>query len=421
MRVYKFGGASINSAERFKNTASIIAAAGKEPLLIVISAMGKTTNALEEVAEAYFKGDNQKALEFFDNIKQQHLDILQSLTKDKQWEAGRAQLQQIFTEVEWLLHDKPVRSFDYYYDQIVCCGELLSSLILHHLLLSNNIDNRWQDVRDILRTDNNFREASVDWEHTLDTLQKKQLFHQHHLVITQGFIGCTDENESTTLGREGSDYSAAIFTNMLAASSLTIWKDVASVMSADPKLFPDAKTLSALSFTEVIEMAFYGAQVIHPKTIKPLQNKNIPLQVKCFLDPSLPGTVISSQAGGSLPPIIVIKEQQVLIEFKTKDFSFVEEKPVEELHRIFSHIRVKPNLTQNAAISLLCCFDDRKDKTDSLASDASQIFDVNLIRNLSLLTVRHYDEDSIKRLIKGRKILLEQRTPVTAQLLLENA
>jgi aspartate kinase len=418
MRVYKFGGASIHNAERFRNTAKIIGAADDQPLLVVISAMGKTTNALELVAEAYFKGDGKTALEKFEVIKQQHLDMLRELIGDGQFEEGLKELQQIFTEVEWLLHDKPVRSYDYYYDQIVCCGELLSTLIVHRLLTFQNIPHEWIDVRDILRTDNNFRDASVDWRFTENTLDEKNIFGNTKLVITQGFIGCTDENESTTLGREGSDYSAAIFANLLSAESLTIWKDVASVMSADPKLFPDAKPLAQLSFNEVIEMAFYGAQVIHPKTIKPLHNKNIPLLVKCFLDPSLPGTAISSMASGSLPPIIVLKEQQVLMEFRTKDFSFVEEELVEELYRIFSQNRVKPNLTQNAAVSLLCCFDDRKEKTEILASEASKFFDVSINRGLTLLTVRHYDEQSIRNLISGRKILLEQRTPVTAQLVL---
>ena len=244
------------------------------------------------------------------------------------------------------------------------------------------------------------------------------LFNDVDVVITQGFIGATDENESTTLGREGSDYSAAIFANLLGAESVTIWKDVEAVMSADPRKFEDAVNIYELSYTEVIEMAYYGAQVIHPKTIKPLQNKGIPLLVKNFTNPSLPGTVISNKSAKHLPPVIVYKENQVMIQFRSKDFSFVEDKPVEDLHLLFEKAKVKPNLSQNTAISLLCCFDEHPDKINALAAEASVLFDVELERNLSLLTIRHYDEASIQKLTANRFIVLEQRTPITMQVLM---
>lgn len=417
MKVFKFGGASLGNPERIRRMADIVASVQSGKLVVVVSAMGKTTNALEEVASAFFDGKKEEALSRFEEIKSIHLSTLQTLSS-KRFEEGKSALTDIFTEIEWLLHDKPVRGYDYYYDQIVCCGELMSSTIVSHYLQEKGIENSWLDARDIIRTDDNFREGKVDWEFSGKRMGEiaLPLLNNLDILVTQGFIGSTDDNESTTLGREGSDYTAAILANLLDAESLTIWKDVASVMSADPRLFPEALPLQNLSYTEVIEMAFYGAQVIHPKTIKPLQNKNIPLCVKCFLDPSLPGTLISEKNQNNLPPIIVIKEIQALVEFRSKDFSFVEDEPIEKLHRIFNKVRLKPNITQNAAISLLCCFDDRPEKIEQIALDASDLFDVVVHKGLSLLTVRHYDEKTIHALIEGKKIMLEQRTPSTAQL-----
>ena len=419
MKVFKFGGASINSADRFKNTANIIQSFSGEKLLIVISAMGKTTNALETIVNAYFEGRKEEALQLFEQLKNNHLDLVKYLNVTH-WQASENKLKDLFTEIEWLLHDKPVRHYDYYYDQIVCCGELFSSSILCHYLEEQKSKVKWLDVRDIIRTDDNFRDAAIDWEYTDNRVKDSvlPLFDEFDIVITQGFIGATDENESTTLGREGSDYSAAIFANLLNGESVTIWKDVDAVMSADPKKYPDASILHELSFTEVIEMAYYGAQVIHPKTIKPLQNKNIPLLVKSFLDPSLKGTIISKAISKNLPPIIVNKEKQVMIQFKSKDFSFVDDKPVQELHELFSQIRLRPNVSQHTAISLICCFDDHAEKIDQLAAAASAIFDVELERNLSMLTIRHYTNEKIESLTNGKQILLEQKTVTTVQMIM---
>ncbi|MBC7936458.1 MAG: aspartate kinase [Rhizobacter sp.] len=419
MKVYKFGGASINTIDRIKNVAAIINADKKEKLLVIISAMGKTTNALEAVVNAFFEGKKEEALQLFEQVKDTHLNTLKYLTT-LQWQPATEQLKDFFTEIEWLLHDKPVRNYDYYYDQVVCCGELFSTAIVAWHLKENGMDVAWIDVRDIVRTDNNFRDAGVDWAFTQKAIQQqiKPLFDKHDVVLTQGFIGATDDNESTTLGREGSDYSGAIFANLLPAESVTIWKDVESVMNADPKKFPEAVNMHHLSYTEVIEMAYYGAQVIHPKTIKPLQNKGIPLYVKSFIDPALQGTVISNDHVKNLPPIIVVKEKQVLMQFRSKDFSFVEDKPVDDLHHILREIKVKPNLSQNTAISLLCCFDEHAEKTDQLALAASEIFDVEVERNLTLLTIRHYDEDTITRLTQDKVIVLKQKTPTTVQVLM---
>jgi aspartate kinase len=323
-------------------------------------------------------------------------------------------LNDFFTEVEWLLHDKPVRSYDYYYDQIVCSGELFSTCIISHYFTEMGLPNTWIDVRDLLRTDNNFRDAAIDWE--FSTTKIKAAIN-NPITITQGFIGATYDNESTTLGREGSDYSAAVFANILDATNVTIWKDVEGIMSADPKIFKEVSLISQLSYNEVIEMAYYGAQVIHPKTIKPLQNKKIPLLVKCFLDPSLPGTVIHQKNSKDLPPIIVVKEQQVMLHLSTQDFSFIGEEPMSALYKVFGELKIKPNLIQTGAVSLQVCLDDHPQKIDLLAQRASAFFDVQVEKNLHLLTIRHYSQAIIDRLITNKTVLLQQRTRETIQLL----
>ena len=419
MKVFKFGGASINGVEKIKNVGSIVQSHKGEKLLIVVSAMGKTTNALEKIVDAFFDEKREDALQLFEQLKDTHLKMLKFLVT-LQWREAESQLKDFFTEIEWLLHDKPVRSYDYYYDQVVCCGELFSSSMLANYLNEEKIRTTWVDVRDIVRTDNNFRDAVVDWTFIEQSIHQNilPLFKEADVVVTQGFIGATDENESTTLGREGSDYSAAIFANLLPAESVTIWKDVEAVMNADPRQFKDAVNIYELSYSEVIEMAYYGAQVIHPKTIKPLQNKGIPLLVKNFSNPGLPGTVISNKNAKNLPPIIVVKENQVLMQFKSKDFSFVEDKPVEALHHLFEKVKIKPNLSQNTAISLLCCFDDHAEKIDALAAEAAVLFDVELERNLSLLTIRHYDAESIQKFTKDKVLVLEQKTALTLQALM---
>ena len=420
MLVFKFGGVSVNSVDRIKNVANILKQFPDQKILVVISAMGKTTNALEKVVDAFYSGNKDVALVLFEQVKKQHLNTAKYLLVTHSL-ACEEQLKIFFTEAEWLLHDKPVRDYDYYYDQVVCVGELLSTTIISYYLNEGGINNEWMDVRDIFRTDDNFRDAIINWEVTGSKVQDSvvHLFNETNIVLTQGFIGATDENESTTLGREGSDYSAAVFANLLDAESLTIWKDVPGVMNADPKQFPDAVEIHELNYNEVIEMAYYGAQVIHPKTIKPLQNKEIPMYVKCFLDPSLPGTYIHTKSLKGLPPIIVVKEKQVMLELISKDFSFVEEKPIGELFHLFEKIKIKPNLTQNGAISMICVLDDRPDKIEKLALEASAIFDVKLTRDLTLLTIRHYTKDIYEKLAAGRKTLLQQRTTDTVQALLQ--
>ncbi len=420
MKVFKFGGASVNSVERVQNLSEILQNYNDEKLLIVVSAMGKTTNALEKVVNAFYESKNAEALELFATIKRQHLNTAKYLLVTH-FLSCENQLRDFFTEAEWLLHDKPVKDYDYYYDQLVCTGELFSTCIVSHFLNEKGISNKWIDVRDVFRTDDDFRDADIDWEITTANVRDNinPLFAENNIVLTQGFIGATDENESTTLGREGSDFSAAVFANLLDAESLTIWKDVESVMNADPKQFSDAIPIPVLNFNEVIEMAYYGAQIIHPKTIKPLQNKNIPLFVKSFIDPNLAGTIIHNKVVHQLPPIIVLKENQVMLQMSSRDFSFIGEHYIGRLYQLFESLHLKPNLTQNGAISFLCVFDDKTEKLEKLALDASAFLDVQVMRNLSLLTIRHFHKEIFEKLTIDKKILLRQQTQTTIQVLMQ--
>lgn len=422
MKVFKFGGASVNSTERIKNVAEIIKSYSGEKLLIVVSAMGKTTNALEKVVEAFYANKKDEALELFHSIKANHENTLKYLV-NLHWNGATEQLNNFFTEIEWLLHDKPVRAFDYYYDQVVCIGELLSTAIVSAYLHETGVNNTWIDVRDIFRTDDNFRDANIDWDFTQNKVatEVSTLFNNSNIVLTQGFIGSTDENESTTLGREGSDYTAAVFANMLDAESLTIWKDVEGVMNADPKQFPEATFISELNYDDVIEMAYYGAQIIHPKTVKPLQNKKIPFVVKCFLNKNMPGTVIHTKTVKGLPPLIVLKENQVLIHLHSRDFSFVGEKPVAELYHLLHDLRVKPNLIQTGAVTIQVCLDDHAEKIQKLALAASDLFEVQVEKNLTLLTIRHYSDEILQKMVVGKQTVLKQQTTDTMQLLMRTA
>lgn len=420
MMVFKFGGASVNSVERIQNIGHIMKYWEHKKMIVIVSAMGKTTNALEKVVDAFYAGKKDESLQLFEQVKKQHLTTAKYVLVTH-YLACERQLKDFFTEVEWLLHDKPVRAYDYYYDQVVCAGELFSTAIISAFLNEAGIRNKWLDIRDIFRTDNDFRDATIDWTFTKQKINEVVIPELDHydIVLTQGFIGATDENESTTLGREGSDYTAAVFANMLDAQNLTIWKDVESVMNADPKQFADAVCIPELNYIEVIEMAYFGAQVIHPKTIKPLQNKGIPLYVKCFLDPTLPGTVIHDKAVHHLPPIIVLKENQVMMQMSSKDFSFVGEQHIGHLYHLFEKLHIKPNLTQNGAISFVCVLDDKTEKIEKLALEAAAFLDVQLVKDLSLLTIRHYTHEMFEKLTNRKKILLRQQTPETIQLLLQ--
>jgi len=421
MKVFKFGGASLETIERIQQVGKIIQAFPDDKLLIVISAMGKTTNELENVAKNFYMRKREIASQLLYNIEQTHLQVAENLLGTKEHPLF-TQLQQFFTEAEWTLGEKPLRNYDYYYDQLVGLGELLSTAIVSAYFNQVGITNVWLDVRDVFRTDDNFRDANIDWEVTQRQVNEKVLpiFNAVDIVIAQGFIGSTDQNESVTLGREGSDYSAAVFANLLNAESQTIWKDVEGLKNADPKLFPNTVNIPEIGFNEVIEMAYYGAQVIHPKTIKPLQNKQIPLYVKCFLDKDLPGTVIKGDADGrKLPPLIILKKNQVLITITSRAYDFITEDKISDIYEIFHDKKVKINLTQNAAISFSCCIDNNPEKIELLIKALHAGFKISYNEGLELLTVRHFKNGLLEELTKGRKILLEQRSDSTIQLIMK--
>lgn len=421
MRVFKFGGASIETVERAKNAAGIILDNADEKLLVVISAKGKTTNALEEIAREYFNANEEKAAQLFQDLKNNHNEYAAALLEDN-FAHISDKLNELYLEIEWIINEAPVRGYDYYYDQIVSVGELLSTLIISYFLNKKEKRASWVDVRDIIKTDANYRDANIDWQYTANNVETiiLPLFDQVNIVITQGFIGSTDENNSVTLGREGSDYTAAVLANMLDAKSVTIWKDVPSLLNADPKIFPNTVPIEEITFHEVIEMAYYGAQVIHPKTIKPLQNKNIPLYVKCFLDPTLKGTLIhNTDHKINYPPILVLKTKQILLQVTTKDYSFITEDNLSNIYALFHQCKIKINLIQNAAISFVACIDSHTSNLDDLLNLLKENYEVKRNEDLFLFTVRHYRQEVLREELKNRTVLLTQKTRQTIQMVVK--
>lgn len=421
MRVFKFGGASIETSSRVKNVVNIIRQHLDQPLLVVISAKGKTTNDLEEVVNACIENNQAQATQLLEAIIHDHMSFTHELLSDSSHEVFD-KLNELFTEIQWVLTEPSGRVADYYYDQIVSIGELLSTAIIQAFCIQEGLTCGWMDVRDILKTDDNYRDAAVLWPETLQNVNQslKPYLEKQGLVITQGFIGSTMENHSVTLGREGSDYSAAIFSNMLDAESLSIWKDVPSLLNADPKIFPNTVAIPEITFYEVIEMSFYGAQVIHPKTIKPLQNKGIPLYVRCFLDPSLPGTVIhQTDKTIAYPPIMVLKTNQVLLQVNTRDYSFITEDNLSTIYQLFHDCKIKINMIQNAAISFVACIDANETKLMTLLERLQQHYDVKRNEQLFLFTVRHYTDEVLNEELKNRTVLLTQKTRQTIQMVVQ--
>lgn len=419
MKVFKFGGASLKDATGVQNVASILQQFSQEQLVIVVSAMGKTTNALEEVVAAYVKQTGQ-AQELYEAFKEKHYAIMRDL-----FEPGDevfTVINDTFVEGEWMLEEKPSDNYDYIYDQIVCMGELVSSKIVAAYLNKVNLKTTWLDARDVVATDNTYREGWVIWEKTQANAQKivPPLFEQGNFVITQGFIGSTSENFTTTLGREGSDYSASIFSFCLNAESMSIWKDVAGVLNADPRLFENTIKLDRLSYREAIEMTYYGASVIHPKTIKPLQNKNIPLYVKSFLNPEAAGTEISSDLEETYPPIIVVEKNQALLHISTLDYSFVAEHHMARLFAKAADLRIFVNMMQNTAISFTICVTNVPDRVEKFIKAVSDEFKVKTEEGLELITIRHYNQETIDNLKKGKMVLFEERIRNTMHMVVKN-
>ncbi len=421
MRVFKFGGASIADAGRMAALLPIISEE-QQPGLLVLSALGKTTNALEKIVNLACKNEKNEALRLALQLEQQHLEYAKQLLDDNRFLNASIALKSHFAELELAVKNADPARYDYSYDQIVCIGEILSSTMFSFFLTQNNIANEWIDVRNVIRTDHTYRDGVVDWAYSKHNAESilGNVLKQGKVVITQGFIGSTEEGTSVTLGREGSDYTAAILAAMLHLESVTIWKDVDGLQNADPKLFPNTVKIEAISYNEVIEMAFYGAQIIHPKTIKPLQNANIPLYVKCFFDRKLKGSVIQAEVAHiPYPPLIVLKDNQELIQVTTKDFSFITEDNLSKLYSIFHDLKIKINLIQNAAISFIASVDNREDKVKALIQALGKEYIVHVNDNVSLLTIRHFTPEIIFELTKGKQILLKQETRKTVQVIMK--
>lgn len=416
MQVFKFGGASVKDANGVKNVLNVINLHSNKKLVVVVSAMGKTTNALEEIANHFYyqKTYPQQAIQ---QLKDFHYTIVNELFTEKQ-NSIYTDLQNVFVELDWIVEAEPENTYNYAYDQIVSLGEMLSTNIVAAYLKQEEIDVCWQDARDLIHTDNNYRDANVDWELTVDRTNKIINSIKNKVVVTQGFIGTTSENYTTTLGREGSDYTAAILAYALNAESVTIWKDVVGVLNADPKFFSDAVLLNQISYLDAIELAYYGATVIHPKTIKPLQNKNITLCVKSFLAPKAQGTIINSQQSTIKIPSYIFKINQVLLSISPKDFSFIAENNLIAIFSVFSKHSVKINLMQNSAISFSVCFDNVEGRLENVIKELKLNFKVLYNKDVKLVTIRHYNQEIINKILEGESILLEQKSRNTVQLVL---
>lgn len=420
MKVFKFGGASVKDAEAVRNVGRIIARYSGEKLLVVISAMGKTTNKLEELIAAFWKNDAAKH-PIIQALKDFHFNIAKDLITDPKHHIF-SDLEDLFMELECIVEKKyPNTSYDEIYDGIICYGELLSTKIVSDYLQFTDIRNKWVDARNFIQTDGNFREGRVKWEETEETVNRiLRPYVDRSVVITQGFIGRDEHNNTTTLGREGSDYSAAIFAYCLDAQDVTIWKDVAGVMNADPKRFPDAVKLDAINYNQAIELAYYGASVIHPKTIQPLKSKNISLYVNSFIKTEDVGTVVNNSASQLKDECYIVKEGQTLLSVSTKNYSFIAEDNLSHIFEAFARFKVRINVMQNSAISFSACCDTKEDKIQELTAYLSEEYVVNKQANCTLLTVYNGDNEvGLPETYAAKTILLRQMLGQTTQLVLE--
>ena len=420
MHVFKFGGASVKDAEAVKNVAEILKKSATKETIVVISAMGKTTNGLEELVKAFFNktGGAESVLQ---KIRTYHFDIVKDLFPNKNHPVYN-EIENSFVEINWIIEDEPLPDYNQVYDQIVSMGEIISTKIIAAYLTEKSLKNKWMDVRGVIQTDNTYREGKVNYELSEQCVKSEliPLFKENKIVVTQGFIGGTSENFTTTLGREGSDYTAALLAYFTDAESVTIWKDVPGVLNADPKWFKNTKKIDELTYHDAIEFTYYGATVIHPKTIKPLQNKNIPLYVKSFLKSEDTGTLIQGTEKRFSMPSYIFKINQLLISIQPKDFSFIGEGNLSMIFSLFDKYACKIHLMQNSAISFSVCIDEEGEKTDRLIQDLQSEFKVLYNSGLELLTIRNYDQQTIEKLIENKSILMEQRSRNTVQMVLSN-
>lgn len=418
MKIFKFGGASVKDANGVKNVAHIISHYGDGEVLVVISAMGKTTNALEKVVDACFHGKNELK-DYIAEIRSYHQNITNDLFPNN-GEIWLNEVENLFLELECLVDNENLQDdYDFLYDQIVTFGELISTRIVSAYLLSQNTRNQWLDARNFILTDSRYRDANVQWEETNRVVQNRlKPLSSRNLIITQGFMGKGFKGETTTLGREGSDYSAAIFGKLLQAESVTIWKDVAGVMNADPKKFPDSQLISELTYNDAIELAYYGASVIHPKTIQPLKHGGIPLFVKSFIHPDENGTKVSENGVPIQVPCRILKQNQILLEISTRDFNFIAEESLQSIFAALSNHKVRVNIMQNSAIHFRCVFDNKENKFVPLMAELDTLgFNVKATENLQLLSI-YQPEDTTALGVEGR-IVLEQNSGSAKHYLLQ--
>ncbi|TRO64562.1 aspartate kinase [Christiangramia sabulilitoris] len=416
MKVYKFGGASVKDAEGVKNLIKVLTETGTANKLIVVSAMGKTTNALEVVVRDYLRTNEVPSS--LKEVTEYHRSIMEELFPHPE-SAVFFKTESLFTELENFLEHNKSNQYDFVYDQIVSYGEFVSTTIISEYLTSQNIPAHWLDARNFIKTDSTYRDAQVNWDKTQELIQKNTDISK--LNIIQGFIGSDPNNFTTTLGREGSDYSAAIMAYCLNAENVTIWKDVPGVLNADPRYFRKTELLNQISYEEAIELAFYGASVIHPKTLQPLQRKEIPLYVRSFLDPSGEGTAVT-RGKTIFPevPCFIVKKDQVLISLSSLDFSFMVEENISDIFRLFHQYQMKVDLIQNSAISFRVCVDNKFNQLEKLIQHLKARFKVDYKTGVSLYTIRHFNEEAIQTLEKDKNILLKQLTQNTIQLVAEN-
>jgi len=419
MKVFKFGGASVKSADSIENVARILRTYQNEKLVVVVSAMGKMTNRFEDLLHRWQQGLETDNL--LEEIQRFHYDIAKGLFQDPQARVF-TRLKELFEEIEQMIGNEPSGDFNFDYDQLVCFGEVLSTVIVFEYLQSSGFKAEWVDIRNIIKTDNRHREANVDWINSAKGAEilASHLAEEHvQLLVTQGFVGGSALGNTSTLGREGSDYSAAIIAYLADATSVTIWKDVPGMLNADPKWFANTVKLDKISYREAIELAYYGASVIHPKTIKPLQNKNIPLYVKSFFDPNAPGTVIQeSMDYDKLVPSYIFKANQELVSISPRDFSFIVEENLSEIFQVLSEIGIKINLMQNGAINFSICVDENTEKLDRLRNMLSRKYEIKYNTGVELLTIRHHDPQILRQITAGYEVLVEQRTRSTLRMVL---
>jgi aspartate kinase len=418
MKVFKFGGASVKDADSVRNVVNVLNIYSEDKIAVVVSAMGKMTNALERLLHAYYYATGKIDEEFY-NIKEYHMGITSALFPDEKSEIY-TDLDNIFTLFKTRLTIPNSENYDYEYDQIVSVGEIISSKILSAYLNSAGIENLWIDARSIIRTDNTYRDARIDWDKTVELVNDSMKFHKERIYITQGFIGSTAENITTTLGREGSDFSAAILAYSLEADKVAIWKDVPGVLNADPKYFDDTIKLEQLSYHDAIELAYYGASVIHPKTIKPLQNKKIPLWVKSFLHPREKGTIIQNDKVELQIASFIFKMDQVLITISARDFSFIAEHNLGDIFHELSRLRVRINVMQNTALSFSICVDWDERRIPELIKSLETDYMIKYNKGLELVTIRHYDQETIDRVVVNKEVLLEEKTRNTVQMVMRD-